>query len=307
MTTKERPFSVESVIDLAQVFPVKLYDLLSNPRYEEILAWRPSGVAFEILQPKRLVREVLPTIFNQKKWTSFQRQLNIYGFKKVRRGSDMNSYFHPYFRKDHIELLDNVHRIPIKGASSFFNDFPAPVSPPTLPPEPTLPPKEMEVSIKKPVLKRIVTISPTPETLAIPKDSLPPPLTLPTSDFPSNFGSLPPPENKNIRKPSSNLISKYASMVTQASLPAPFHYTFIPMPVAVHPFYIPHSLSWNQYEITPPFPALAHVDHYSSSVNPSTVENSINSANSSSSILEHKIEEEDDDEWSRILTELQEF
>lgn len=66
MTTKERPFSVESVIDLAQVFPVKLYDLLSNPRYEEILAWRPSGVAFEILQPKRLVREVLPTIFNRK-------------------------------------------------------------------------------------------------------------------------------------------------------------------------------------------------------------------------------------------------
>lgn len=218
----------------------------------------------------------------------------------------MNSYFHPYFRKDHIELLDNVHRVPIKGASSFFNDFPAPVSPPTLPPEPTLPPKEMVVPIKKPVLKRIVTISPTPETPAIPKDSLPPPLTLPASDFPSNFGSLPPSDNKHTRKTSSsNLISKYASMVTQASLPAPFHYTFIPMPVAVHPFYLPQSLSWNQYEITPPFPALAQGDCASSSSwNPPAVEKF---TASSSSILEHKIEEEDDDEWSRILTELQEF
>ncbi len=217
----------------------------------------------------------------------------------------MNSYFHPYFRKDHIELLDNVHRVPIKGASSFFNDFPAPASPPTLPPEPPLPPNEKEVPIKKPVLKRIVTISPTPETPAIPKDSLPPPLALPISEFPSNFGSLPPPDNKNILKTSSsNLISKYASMVTQASLPAPFHYTFIPMPVAVHPFYLPHSLTWNQYEITQPFPALAQGDYsYSCSWNPSAVEN-FNP--SSSSVVDSKIEE-DDDEWSRILSELQEF
>ncbi|KAK1944525.1 Heat stress transcription factor A-8 [Phytophthora citrophthora] len=49
---------------------------------EEILRWTPDGRAFEILEMDRMMNEVLPKYFKHRKYTSFQRQLNYFSFKK---------------------------------------------------------------------------------------------------------------------------------------------------------------------------------------------------------------------------------
>jgi hypothetical protein len=41
---------------------------------------------------------------------SFQRQLNLYGFKKIFRGEEKDCYCHPYFKKDNKELLSYIKR-----------------------------------------------------------------------------------------------------------------------------------------------------------------------------------------------------
>ncbi|KAG7385300.1 hypothetical protein PHYPSEUDO_001677 [Phytophthora pseudosyringae] len=48
----------------------------------EILRWTPNGRAFEILDMDRMMDEVLPKYFKHRKYTSFQRQLNYFSFKK---------------------------------------------------------------------------------------------------------------------------------------------------------------------------------------------------------------------------------
>lgn len=49
-------------------------------------------------------------MFVDNKLSSFQRQLNLYGFKKIFRGEDKDCYFHPLFQKFRKELLFNIRR-----------------------------------------------------------------------------------------------------------------------------------------------------------------------------------------------------
>ena len=51
----------------------------------------------------------------EKKFTSFTRQLNIYGFKQIRNGPFNGSYFHQNFVRGQRELLFDILRVPIKS------------------------------------------------------------------------------------------------------------------------------------------------------------------------------------------------
>lgn len=55
------------------------------------------------------------------KLSSFQRQLNLYGFKKIFRGEDKDCYFHPLFQREHKDLLSQLRRSS-KDVKS-FHDF----------------------------------------------------------------------------------------------------------------------------------------------------------------------------------------
>jgi HSF-type DNA-binding len=90
-------------------FPLTLHNLLHSVNEsgeDEIVHWLPHGRAFLIVNKKRFIKEVLPKYFHcQQHYTSFQRQLNIYGFLRLTKaGPDQNAYYNELFIRGRPDL-----------------------------------------------------------------------------------------------------------------------------------------------------------------------------------------------------------
>ncbi|XP_041751125.2 heat shock factor protein 5 isoform X1 [Coregonus clupeaformis] len=117
-------------------FPAKLWRLVNNPKNRSI-RWDPCGEGLiidqqlfeaELLSPQKQTFDKTD-IFKTTNFTSFNRQLNLYGFRKVVHGpggSEKNDgsyptdgikhHFHnPNFKQDHPELLVNLKRLTSKN------------------------------------------------------------------------------------------------------------------------------------------------------------------------------------------------
>ena len=72
------------------------------------------------------------------KLRSFQRQLNLWGFKRIsKNGPDKDAYYHEHFIRGHPEYMDKMVRIKIKGNAT-------PSTPPRSPPLRSLASEEQE-------------------------------------------------------------------------------------------------------------------------------------------------------------------
>lgn len=99
-------------------FPTKLHVMLSKVEDEglsHIVSWQPHGRCFVVHKPKEFVSEVMSKYFRQSKLTSFQRQLNLYGFSRITAGKDRSGYYHEHFLRHKLFLCQNMPRIRIKG------------------------------------------------------------------------------------------------------------------------------------------------------------------------------------------------
>ena len=75
-------------------FPQHLFYMLQQTEKEgrsDIVSWAPHGRAFGVHKRDEFVARVLPTYFKQTKLSSFQRQLALYGFKRITQGPDRGS------------------------------------------------------------------------------------------------------------------------------------------------------------------------------------------------------------------------
>jgi len=57
----------------------------------------------------------MPIYFNQTKFASFQRQLNLYGFRRITQGRDKGAYYHESFLRGRRILCQHMKRQKIKG------------------------------------------------------------------------------------------------------------------------------------------------------------------------------------------------
>lgn len=99
-------------------FPFKLHQLLEDTEkhgHESIISWSPHGRSFVVHKPKEFVAEILPTYFKQSKIGSFQRQLNLYGFRRFTGGKDKGGYYHEYFLRGMSFLVHRMRRTKVKG------------------------------------------------------------------------------------------------------------------------------------------------------------------------------------------------
>lgn len=96
-------------------FPTKLHSILSQDEISHIISWQPHGRSFLLHQPEDFLKTVMPLHFGQTKLTSFRRQLNLYGFKRVSSGIDKGAYYHSLFLRGKPELCSQMFRTAIKN------------------------------------------------------------------------------------------------------------------------------------------------------------------------------------------------
>jgi len=114
-TTSAAPRQTNGV---TEPFPIKLHKMLEGNGangMEHIASWQPHGRCFVVHNQQDFVDLVMPRYFQQSKYPSFQRQLNLYGFKRITKGPDRNGYHHPNFLRGRPELTDAMARIKVKG------------------------------------------------------------------------------------------------------------------------------------------------------------------------------------------------
>jgi hypothetical protein len=100
-------------------FPSVLHKLLEHAEeeaYEDIVCWLPHGRAFIVRDTARFTLEVMPQYFRQTHFSSFQRQLSLYGFLRLtRKGPDHGAYYHEMFLRGLPQLARDLKRTRIKG------------------------------------------------------------------------------------------------------------------------------------------------------------------------------------------------
>lgn len=77
-----------------QKLPAKLNAMLSNPNFSHIISWMPHGRAWKVHNAHAFVEEVVPRYFEYTNYNSFIRLVNAWGFRRLLKGPDRNSYYH---------------------------------------------------------------------------------------------------------------------------------------------------------------------------------------------------------------------
>mmetsp|Transcript_11541 Transcript_11541/g.16941 ORF Transcript_11541/g.16941 Transcript_11541/m.16941 type:complete len:174 (+) Transcript_11541:330-851(+) len=88
-------------------FPETLHRMLTELEAagrDNTVSFLPHGRAFVINCEFKFVHETMPNYFRIGRFTSFERQLYLYGFRKVSSGPDSGAYFHELFQKTRPKL-----------------------------------------------------------------------------------------------------------------------------------------------------------------------------------------------------------
>ncbi|GLT54251.1 hypothetical protein SLA2020_274640 [Shorea laevis] len=101
-------FTVESQKAVPAPFLIKTYELVDDSRTDHIVCWGEDETTFVVWRPPEFARDLLPNYFKHNNFSSFVRQLNTYGFKKI--VSDRWEFANEYFRKGAKHLLSEIHR-----------------------------------------------------------------------------------------------------------------------------------------------------------------------------------------------------
>ncbi|GMH26269.1 hypothetical protein Nepgr_028112 [Nepenthes gracilis] len=89
-------------------FLAKLYEMVDDQSTNHIISWNQSSDSFVIWDMTEFSRDLLPKYFKHSNFSSFMRQLNIYGFRKV--DTDRWEFANQGFIKDQKHLLSNIIR-----------------------------------------------------------------------------------------------------------------------------------------------------------------------------------------------------
>ncbi|KAG1827382.1 uncharacterized protein BJ212DRAFT_49634 [Suillus subaureus] len=105
---------------LVPAFLQKLYEMVNDPSDHDLIRWSDTGDSFFVLDQERFASEVLGRWFKHKNFSSFVRQLNMYGFHKIphlqqgvlRSDSDTEfwNFEHPHFLRGQPDMLCLIQR-----------------------------------------------------------------------------------------------------------------------------------------------------------------------------------------------------
>ncbi|PKC14467.1 hypothetical protein RhiirA5_453376 [Rhizophagus irregularis] len=114
-----QPPSTQPVKMSSNTFVHKLYNMVVDKQYQHLIAWNYTGSAFIVCNIMEFSRDVLPKHFKHNNFSSFVRQLNMYGFHKVNKSprghrtlaeNQIWEFSHPKFLRGRPDLLDDIKR-----------------------------------------------------------------------------------------------------------------------------------------------------------------------------------------------------
>lgn len=135
-------------------FVKKLYKMLEDPTFQEVVSWGPAGDCFVVKDMNEFTKSILPRMFKHSNFASFVRQLNKYDFHKVKNTDDNQfgehswTFRHPDFHADRRDALENIKRKVPAQRKSTSSSHPPP--PPTITSSSSHPPPSSSSLVSSP-------------------------------------------------------------------------------------------------------------------------------------------------------------
>jgi hypothetical protein len=98
-------------------FPERLHAMMLEMEAEGcsgVASFLPHGRAILVLHRDRFVQTALPRYFRHDNWTSFMRQLALYGFRRIPSGIDCGGFYHELFLKTRPDLCLHMRRVGVR-------------------------------------------------------------------------------------------------------------------------------------------------------------------------------------------------
>ncbi|XVF52839.1 hypothetical protein PTKIN_Ptkin05aG0051000 [Pterospermum kingtungense] len=107
--------ALESQRSLPTPFLTKTFQLVDDPSVDDLISWNDDGSTFIVWRPAEFARDLLPKYFKHNNFSSFVRQLNTYGFRKV--VPDRWEFANDCFRRGEKGLLRDIQRRKLTAAA----------------------------------------------------------------------------------------------------------------------------------------------------------------------------------------------
>ncbi|KAI3720664.1 hypothetical protein L2E82_31655 [Cichorium intybus] len=105
-------------------FLTKTYQLVEDKTIDDVISWNEDGSTFIVWNPTEFAKDLLPKYFKHNNFSSFVRQLNTYGFRKV--VPDRWEFSNDCFRRGEKRLLCDIQRRKIAATPPAQAQAPAP-------------------------------------------------------------------------------------------------------------------------------------------------------------------------------------